>query len=243
MLQRSDRAFQTFPSLIYDWCFCDYGLVRSDLVLLYAIKKLTCGKDLGRVLDLRWLKPLNVDAVAQHAGQCKRILVLDEGRPDGGIGEGIVTALVERGLAGRPIRRITGKDCYIPLGDAAKLMLPDEAEVPAHCGGRWSDPGHARVQRCNAGVFKNALDWLTRPPKEMAPSFKDRPTALAGATPGGPGTTLAQAGSLVMLRQLKVHLRVSQAGAVLGDDGEVEQKTVMLIEKWLSGFCEFARRG
>jgi len=115
--------------LIYDWCFCDYGLVRSDLVLLYAIKKLTCGKDLGRVLDLRWLKPLNVDAVAQHAGQCKRILVLDEGRPDGGIGEGIVTALVERGLAGRPIRRITGKDCYIPLGDAAKLMLPDEAEV------------------------------------------------------------------------------------------------------------------
>jgi len=46
-----------------------------------------------------------------------------------------------------------------------------------------------------------------------------------------------------MLRQLKVHLRVSQAGAVLGDDGEVEQKTVMLIEKWLSGFCEFARRG
>jgi len=69
------------------------------------------------------------------------------------------------------------------------------------------------------------------------------PTALAGATPGGPGTTLAQAGSLVMLRQLKVHLRVSQAGAVLGDDGEVEQKTVMLIEKWLSGFCEFARRG
>ena len=81
------------------------------------------------MLDLRWLKPLNVDAVAQHAGQCKRILVLDEGRPDGGIGEGIVTALVERGLAGRPIRRITGKDCYIPLGDAAKLMLPDEAEV------------------------------------------------------------------------------------------------------------------
>jgi 2-oxoisovalerate dehydrogenase E1 component len=85
----------------------------------------------GRVLDLRWLKPLNVDAVAQHAGQCKRILVLDEGRPDGGIGEGIVTALVERGLADRPIRRITGKDCYIPLGDAAKLMLPDEVEVLA----------------------------------------------------------------------------------------------------------------
>jgi 2-oxoisovalerate dehydrogenase E1 component len=99
---------------------------------LRALKELEQAEGVqGRVLDLRWLKPLNVDAVAQHAGQCKRILVLDEGRPDGGIGEGIVTALVERGLADRPIRRITGKDCYIPLGDAAKLMLPDEVEVLA----------------------------------------------------------------------------------------------------------------
>jgi NAD(P)H-dependent FMN reductase len=97
------------------------------------------------------------------------------------------------------------------------------------------------------GVFKNALDWLTRPPKEMAPTFKDRPTALAGATPGGLGTTLAQAGSLVTLRQLKLrlfpdHLRVSHAGEVLGQHGEdeVEPKTAAMIDKWLGGFCEFA---
>jgi len=101
-------------------------------MVLRALKELEQAEGVqGRVLDLRWLKPLNIDAIAQHAGQCKRILVLDEGRPDGGIGEGIVTALVERGLADRPIRRITGKDCYIPLGDAAKRMLPDEAEVLA----------------------------------------------------------------------------------------------------------------
>lgn len=102
------------------------------------------------------------------------------------------------------------------------------------------------------GVFKNALDWLTRPPKEMAPTFKDRPTALAGATPGGLGTTLAQAGSLVTLRQLKVrlypdHLRVSKADTVLGSDGDDQTKpdedTVKMIDRWLSGFCEFARGG
>jgi len=97
------------------------------------------------------------------------------------------------------------------------------------------------------GVFKNALDWLTRPPQEMAPTFTGRPTALAGATPGGLGTTLAQAGSLVMLRQLKVHLyadhlRVSQAGDVLGADGPPEQKTAAQVARWLSGFCAFARR-
>ena len=94
------------------------------------------------------------------------------------------------------------------------------------------------------GVFKNALDWLTRPPKEMGPTFKDRPTALAGATPGGLGTTLAQAGSLVTLRQLKVslypdHLRVSKADAALGSEGAPDEATAKMIDRWLGGFCEF----
>lgn len=84
-----------------------------------------------RVLDLRWLKPLNVEAVAEHARACAAVLVLDEGRPDGGIGEGLVTGLVEHGAADRPIRRVTGVDCYIPLGDAANLVLPDEKRVQA----------------------------------------------------------------------------------------------------------------
>ncbi len=84
-----------------------------------------------RVLDLRWLKPLNIAAVAEHAKACSAVLVLDEGRPDGGIGEGLVTGLVEHGAADRPIRRVTGVDCYIPLGDAAGLMLPDEKRVKA----------------------------------------------------------------------------------------------------------------
>ena len=82
-----------------------------------------------RILDLRWLKPLNTESVAEHASACDAVLVLDEGRPDGGIGEAVVTALVEHGIADRPIKRVTGVDCYIPLGDAAKLMLPDEARV------------------------------------------------------------------------------------------------------------------
>ncbi|MBS3746613.1 MAG: MFS transporter [Wenzhouxiangellaceae bacterium] len=83
----------------------------------------------ARILDLRWLKPLNTEAIAEHAAACDAVLVLDEGRPDGGIGEAVITALVEDGVANRPVKRVTGVDCYIPLGDAAKLMLPDEASV------------------------------------------------------------------------------------------------------------------
>lgn len=93
------------------------------------------------------------------------------------------------------------------------------------------------------GVFKNALDWLTRPPEKMAPTFSGRPTGLCGATPGGLGTTLAQAGSLVNLRQLKValypdHLRVSNAGDALAADGP-DERTAKQVDRWLSGFADF----
>ncbi|RFF26360.1 MULTISPECIES: transketolase C-terminal domain-containing protein [unclassified Wenzhouxiangella] len=86
-----------------------------------------------RVLDLRWLKPLDSEAVARHAGECRSVVVFDEGRPDGGIGEAVMTALVEAGVADRPVRRLTGADCYIPLGDAANLILATEAELLGKC--------------------------------------------------------------------------------------------------------------
>ncbi|MFW5927214.1 MAG: transketolase C-terminal domain-containing protein, partial [Wenzhouxiangella sp.] len=86
-----------------------------------------------RVMDLRWLKPLDRDAVAAHAAECDRVVVFDEGRPDGGIGEAVTTALVEAGAADRPIRRITGADCYIPLADAANLVLASEAQLLDAC--------------------------------------------------------------------------------------------------------------
>src|SRR6056297_1118257 len=76
-----------------------------------------------------WQPRIYTEAIAEHARLCGAVLVLDEGRPDGGIGEAVVTALVEHGVADRPIKRVTGVDCYIPLGDAAKLMMPDEARV------------------------------------------------------------------------------------------------------------------
>ncbi|MEE4304770.1 MAG: transketolase C-terminal domain-containing protein [Wenzhouxiangella sp.] len=86
-----------------------------------------------RVLDLRWLKPLDVEAITRHAGECSGVVVFDEGRPDGGIGEAVVTALVEGGVADRPIKRLTGADCYIPLGDAANLILATEEELLEVC--------------------------------------------------------------------------------------------------------------
>jgi len=84
-----------------------------------------------RVVDLRWLQPLNAAAIARHAGECDRILVVDEGRRSAGVGEGVITALVEAGLGAKPLRRLVGEDTYTPLAGAAFLVIPSEADIVA----------------------------------------------------------------------------------------------------------------
>jgi len=82
-----------------------------------------------RVVDLRWLQPLNADAIAKHAGECKRILVVDEGRRSAGVGEGVITAIVESGHGAKPLRRVVGADTYTPLAGAAFAVIPADADI------------------------------------------------------------------------------------------------------------------
>jgi 2-oxoisovalerate dehydrogenase E1 component len=84
-----------------------------------------------RVVDLRWLVPLNHKAIARHARECKRILVVDEGRFSAGIGEGVITAITEAGLGGKPGRRVCGADTYTPLAGAAFLVIPKDEDIVA----------------------------------------------------------------------------------------------------------------
>ena len=84
-----------------------------------------------RVIDLRWLLPLNEKAIARHARECARILVVDEGRKSAGVGEGVITAIVEAGLGAKPLRRVVGADTYTPLAGAAFLVLPSDADIVA----------------------------------------------------------------------------------------------------------------
>jgi len=87
-----------------------------------------------RVVDLRWLLPLNDAAIARHARDCARILVVDEGRKSAGIGEGVITAVVESGSGAKPLRRVVGVDTFTPLAGAAFLVLPGEADIVAAAG-------------------------------------------------------------------------------------------------------------
>ena len=85
----------------------------------------------ARVLDLRWLNPLPEKWIGEHAEACDRVLIVDEGRRTGGVGEALITAVVENTRSTRPMRRLTGADSYIPLGPAADHVLPSQAGIVA----------------------------------------------------------------------------------------------------------------
>jgi 2-oxoisovalerate dehydrogenase E1 component len=81
-----------------------------------------------RVLDLRWLAPLPVEDILREANATGRVLVVDETRRTGGVSEGVLAALVDAGFDGR-MARVASKDSFVPLGDAARLVLVSEDEV------------------------------------------------------------------------------------------------------------------
>jgi 2-oxoisovalerate dehydrogenase E1 component len=83
-----------------------------------------------RVVDLRWLAPLPVDDMLREATATGRALIVDETRETGGVGEGVLTALIEHGFAGR-VDRVASKDSFIPLGDAALQVLLSEDTIEA----------------------------------------------------------------------------------------------------------------
>ncbi|HYR84784.1 MAG TPA: NADPH-dependent FMN reductase [Terriglobia bacterium] len=99
------------------------------------------------------------------------------------------------------------------------------------------------------GVFKNAIDWLSRPPKDIPRVFGDRPVALMGATPGPGGTVLAQSAWLPVLRTLGTRpwfgarLLVSGAGKVFDDAGNlVDEHVRTQVQSFMAGFEQFIGR-
>ena len=99
------------------------------------------------------------------------------------------------------------------------------------------------------GVAKNAIDWLSRPPADSARVFAGKPVALAGASPGGFGTILAQNAWLPVFRTLGAdlwsggRLLVSRAGKAIDANGEiVDVATRDELAKFMRGFVDYARK-
>lgn len=100
------------------------------------------------------------------------------------------------------------------------------------------------------GVFKNAIDWASRPSSDIARVFGNKPVALMGASPGGFGTILAQNGWLPVLRTLGTRqwnggrMLVSHAGQAFDGDGNLTDETVReRLRGFVEGFVAFVRAG
>ncbi len=81
-----------------------------------------------RIIDLRWLHPLNDRAIVAAVADCANILIVDESRRSGSLSEKLMTILTEAGR-GDVVSRITAEDCFIPLGPAAELVLPSKVSI------------------------------------------------------------------------------------------------------------------
>jgi len=96
------------------------------------------------------------------------------------------------------------------------------------------------------GVFKNAIDWLSRPTPDIKRVFGNRPLAIIGTSPGPYGTLLAQQAWLPVLRTLGTRpwfggrLQVAHAQQVFDANGElVDAKVRTQLAEFLKGFSAF----
>jgi len=99
------------------------------------------------------------------------------------------------------------------------------------------------------GVFKNAIDWLSRPSSDIKRVFGGRAFAIMGASPGAFGTTLSQAAWLPVLRTLGTQtwfggrLLVARASGVFGEGGALKDAAVEeQLKQFLAGYVTFLRR-
>ena len=99
------------------------------------------------------------------------------------------------------------------------------------------------------GVFKNAIDWASRPPADIDRVFGARPVAIVGVSAGQFGTILSQNAWLPVLRTLGMRLwsegrlMVPRGGKMFDEEGQLmDEKIKQRLVNFLSGFVEFTKR-
>lgn len=99
------------------------------------------------------------------------------------------------------------------------------------------------------GVFKNAIDWISRPSADIKRVFGGKPFAVMGASPGNFGTTLSQTAWLPVLRTLGTQawfgdrLMVSRAPTVFDDAGALKDPATQdHLKRFMVGFVDFVER-
>ena len=99
---------------------------------LKAAEELAKKHIMAEVIDLRTLRPLDIDTIVQSVKKTGRLVTVEEGWPQCGIGAEIAARVMERAFdyLDAPVMRVSGKDVPMPYAaNLEKLALPSVAEI------------------------------------------------------------------------------------------------------------------
>ncbi|MFD1252163.1 MULTISPECIES: pyruvate dehydrogenase complex E1 component subunit beta [Devosia] len=115
----------------------DVTIVSFSMGMRYATqateKLVAAGVDV-ELIDLRTLRPLDSDTVIESVKKTGRLVTVEEGWPQGGIGAELSARVMEQAFdyLDAPVIRVTGKDVPMPYAaNLEKLALPNVDEVIA----------------------------------------------------------------------------------------------------------------
>lgn len=115
----------------------DVTIVSFAMGMAYAVKaaeQLAAEGIDAEVIDLRTLRPLDIDSVIASVKKTGRCVTVEEGWPQGSVGSEIAAQLMEKAFdyLDAPVLKVTGKDVPMPYAaNLEKLALPSVAEVIA----------------------------------------------------------------------------------------------------------------
>jgi pyruvate dehydrogenase E1 component beta subunit len=105
-----------------------YGMTYA----LKAAEELAKKHIMAEVIDLRTLRPLDTDTIVQSVQKTGRLITVEEGWPQSGIGAEISARVMERAFdyLDAPVMRISGKDVPMPYAaNLEKLALPSVNDI------------------------------------------------------------------------------------------------------------------
>ncbi|HZB94127.1 MAG TPA: pyruvate dehydrogenase complex E1 component subunit beta [Stellaceae bacterium] len=105
---------------------------RMVQVALDAAEALAAEGISAEVIDLRTLRPLDIDTIIASVKKTNRVVAIEEGWSFAGVGAEIAAVVMEQAFdyLDAPVKRVTGKDVPLPYAaNLERLALPQSAEV------------------------------------------------------------------------------------------------------------------
>jgi len=113
----------------------DATIVSFGIGMTYAVKAAEELAAMGidvEIIDLRTIRPMDLDTVIESVKKTNRLVTVEEGWPQSSVGDHIASQVMQRAFdyLDAPVITITGKDVPMPYAaNLEKLALPSVAEV------------------------------------------------------------------------------------------------------------------